>query len=119
MFQHMLLPTDGSPLAYKAIQAGVDLARKLNARVTGYFALPKRYPSDDPLANEVDAQYAARMRHEAELALAVILREARYACDSIFMASHGRSALPASILGSVAQKVIQMARVPVVVFRAP
>ena len=40
MFKHILLPTDGSPVAAKAIKAGVALAKELGAKVTGYYALP-------------------------------------------------------------------------------
>lgn len=132
MFEHMLIPTDRSELARKSIEAGVALAKRLEADVTGYFAPPMRYPIGDPIAAAADAEYAKRMRHEAELALDVVKREAqlqhvrceivmteevtayggiietarRCGCDFIFMASHGRTGGPAAILGSVAQKVI-------------
>jgi nucleotide-binding universal stress UspA family protein len=47
-----------------------------------------------------------------------ILKEARQAgCDAIAMATHGRSGVGGLILGSVAQKVIAGAKVPVVVTR--
>jgi nucleotide-binding universal stress UspA family protein len=39
MFKHILVPTDGSPLAAKGIRAGVKLARALGARVTGLYVL--------------------------------------------------------------------------------
>ena len=143
MFQHMLIPTDGSALSRKAVEAGIALAKRLDVPVTGYFALPVRFAQPDAIAAAADVEYAARMRHEADLALEVISREAelqrvrcdtftteettayggivaaakRCGCDFIFMASHGRTGEPAAILGSVAQKVVQLAHVPVVVFR--
>jgi nucleotide-binding universal stress UspA family protein len=41
MFKHILIPTDGSPLAAKGVRAGVKLARALGSRVTGlYVAFP-------------------------------------------------------------------------------
>lgn len=38
MFKNILIPTDGSPTAGKAVAAGVELARQLGAAVTGYCA---------------------------------------------------------------------------------
>jgi nucleotide-binding universal stress UspA family protein len=49
----------------------------------------------------------------------IVAAAKRCGCDFIFMASHGRTGEPAAILGSVAQKVVQLAHVPVVVFRTP
>lgn len=34
MFKHMLIPTDGSSTSVRAIEAGVNLAKALNARIT-------------------------------------------------------------------------------------
>ena len=39
MFKHLLIPTDGSELSTKAINAGIAFAKETGARVTGYFAL--------------------------------------------------------------------------------
>ena len=44
MYQDILLPTDGSPLARKAVAAGVKLARILGAQVTGFYAAPPATP---------------------------------------------------------------------------
>ncbi len=41
MYQHILIPTDGSPLAARGAKAGVKLARALGAKVTAlYVATP-------------------------------------------------------------------------------
>ena len=40
MFKHILIPTDGSPLSNEAAAAGVQLAKALGARITGFFAAP-------------------------------------------------------------------------------
>ena len=39
MFKHVLLPTDGSKIARKAIKAGIALAKELGAKVTAYYAI--------------------------------------------------------------------------------
>jgi nucleotide-binding universal stress UspA family protein len=38
-------------------------------------------------------------------------------CDAIVMGSHGRSGLPAMLLGSVTQEVLARSGMPVLVFR--
>jgi len=38
-------------------------------------------------------------------------------CDVIFMASHGRRGISRLIMGSVTQKVLSHAKIPVVVYR--
>ncbi len=39
MFKHILIPTDGSAVAAKAVKAGVTFAKEIGARVTGYYAV--------------------------------------------------------------------------------
>jgi nucleotide-binding universal stress UspA family protein len=39
MFKHILIPTDGSPVANRAAKAGIALARRLGAKVTAYCAI--------------------------------------------------------------------------------
>ena len=38
MYQHILIPTDGSRTAAKAITGGVKLAKEMGARVSGFYA---------------------------------------------------------------------------------
>jgi nucleotide-binding universal stress UspA family protein len=40
MFQHILVPLDGSELSKKAADTSLELARKLGARITGFVAEP-------------------------------------------------------------------------------
>lgn len=39
MFKHILIPTDGSAVANKAVKAGIQMAKDLGAKVTGYYAI--------------------------------------------------------------------------------
>src|SRR6476646_3963764 len=39
MYKHILVPTDGSPLATKAVDAAIAFAAEVGARVTGYYAI--------------------------------------------------------------------------------
>jgi nucleotide-binding universal stress UspA family protein len=147
MFKHLLLPTDGSPVSAKAVKAGIALARRLGARVTGYYALegvpppvfaegyipdPKTISMWDRSMMEFGTKQiaameklarAARVRFEGVCARAAtpadgIVRTARRKrCDAIFMASHGRSGIAKLVMGSVTDRVIRTSSVPVVIYR--
>ena len=41
MYKRILIPTDGSKVARKAITGGIELARELRASVVGYCALKR------------------------------------------------------------------------------
>lgn len=50
MYRHILIPTDGSETAEKAVQAGTDYAREAGARVLLFTAVPEyRVPSEAEL----------------------------------------------------------------------
>jgi nucleotide-binding universal stress UspA family protein len=147
MFKHILVPTDGSPVSNKAAKAGIALARELHARVTGYYALEMAPPPvyaegyiPDPAllaqwdrsamefgARQIEAMEklakAARVRFEGVCAKAptpaegIVRTARRKKCDAIFMASHGRSGIARLVMGSVTEKVLRSATVPVTVYR--
>lgn len=123
MFKHILIPTDGTKLSNEAAQAGVQLARALGARVTGFFAAPPAtpiiYKTLLPVGYASPPDHQAMIRKAAQTCLGVIERAARAAgvpcevvsltshfpaddilatakergCDLVFMASHGRRGL--------------------------
>ena len=41
MYRHLLIPTDGSEVAEKAVAAGIEFARSIGARVTAFTAMPE------------------------------------------------------------------------------
>lgn len=41
MYTHLLIPSDGSEVADKAVSAGIDFARSIGARVTVFTAMPE------------------------------------------------------------------------------
>jgi len=44
MYRHILVATDGSPLAMKAVRAAVKLAGALRARITAVYVMPPFVP---------------------------------------------------------------------------
>ena len=147
MFKHILIPTDGSSVAAKAIQAGVALAKEMGATVTGYYAIepaPTHIYGEGYLADRsLVAELERRAREVAQRAVDQISAAAKEAgvkcetmvdtavvpykgiveaaqkekCDAIFMASHGHRGLTGLLLGSVTQKVLTHSKTPVLVFR--
>ena len=136
MFKHILIPTDGSPLSAKAVAAGIALAKESGARVTGYHvleAVPARlyaYPyrgEEEAIAEfEEQRQKAARKQgvsfepvvQTARTPYEGIVKAAQERdCDLILMSSHGRRGLARLAVGSVTDKVLQLSKVPVLVYR--
>lgn len=148
MYKHILIPTDGSPESRQAIRQAIALAKKLDARVTGFYS-PEQY---EVLAygeyfppNLISkAEWSKRSKQSAEKHLAAIEKAAAAAgvryqgyykesiapwqaivdaarakkCDLIFMASHGRTGLPGIVLGSQASKVLSHSSIPVLVYKS-
>jgi nucleotide-binding universal stress UspA family protein len=147
VFKHVLIPTDGSPVARKAVRAGVALARDLGAKVTAYYALEMIQPyafgdgyildtstllGMDRQAKEVGQKYLAEVEQAAKAAgvpcqtlmtkpetaaEGIIAAARKRKCDVIFMASHGRGGFASLLLGSVTQKVLARSKIPVLVYR--
>ena len=55
----------------------------------------------------------SRHIHVGEAAGIIVKLARELACDMVFMGTHGRGALPAALLGSVASKVLHLADRPV------
>ena len=146
MFKHILIPTDGSPVANKAAKAAIALARQLGAKVTAYYTVEELQPiyaegyaftQKEFDAFEERAREAGQKRVEAIGRMAkaagvpftsvvakaltpyegIIAAAKRPKRDVIFMASHGRRGISRLIMGSVPQKVLSHAKIPVVVHR--
>jgi len=147
MFKHILIPTDGSPVSAKAVKAGIAFAKQSGAKVTGYHAVepvPTHLYGEGYVADKaMVAEFERRRRDAAKKRIAAIAREAAKAgvrfeplvqiartpyegiveaarkrkCDLILMSSHGHRGFSRLLLGSVADKVIQLSKVPVLVYR--
>ncbi|MEK0084617.1 universal stress protein [Benzoatithermus flavus] len=138
MYKHILLPTDGSALSRKAIRTGVQLAKALEARVTGLSVVVESPVAAgigkaasrgiEPVAAaesfvQVIAEEARRQQvpHEcfyvqAEAPYAAVIRTATAkGCDLICMASHGRRGIRGLSLGSETVHVLTHCKIPVLV----
>jgi nucleotide-binding universal stress UspA family protein len=148
MVSKVLVPTDGSATARKAVKYAVDLAKQLNASVIVLSVIDNRSfiaqtvpavdtpthviePIEDYL-REAAKKYAGEIEKlcnesgvHSETVITTghpvesIVKEAKKSkVDLIVMGSRGRSALAASVLGSVAYGVIHnQAKIPVLIVR--
>ena len=134
MYQHILIPTDGSELAHKAVVHGLSLAKEVGAKVTVLtveaFNVDDASESRVKQAQEHAASILIGIANEAKAAgvkcetLQVIQRDPEMAivntakeigCDLIVIASHGRSGIAAALLGSVTARVLTRTVIPVLV----
>jgi len=140
MYKHLLLPTDGSELSEKAIRSGIQLAKALNAKVTGLYVIidslvargigkSMHGKEEDVLAAEtflraiLSEAKQQNVPHEAFYATAgsvsdeIIKVASDKGCDLIFMASHGRRGIGGLLLGSETMHVLTHSKIPVLVYR--
>ena len=144
MFKHILIPTDGSELAERAIALAIEQA-KLNGASLTAVSVVDLYPyigaievmptgiegwqqairtqADAAVQKVVDAAKAAGVAcdsavQEDTLAWRGLLdiAEQRH-CDLIVMSSHGRSGLSSALLGSQTSRVLSHSKIPVLVMR--
>ena len=132
MYQHILIPTDGSELAERAVTHGLSLAKFVGAKVTviiveerlggGWLYTEQiKEHTASVLDRVADAAKQAGVPCDTVHALdvqpyeAIIATATDRGCDLIVMASHGRSGLSAVVLGSVTNKVLTYTKVPVLV----
>lgn len=144
MYSKILIPTDGSELSDKALEAGVNFAKALGSSIVVATVIePYSYSNLSEYRPESIDQYDSRVRELAQERLegarelvekkevpcevvafksfspaeAIIDAATEYGCDLIFMASHGRQGLAAVLLGSETQKVLTHSKIPVMVYR--
>lgn len=145
MFKKILVPTDGSELAHRAGITAAQLAKTQGAQIIGVYVIdPFPYIGiGDASAVGLQA-YLAEAKSVANQALealkkacseegvpfagdtiernvvyeGVLETASAEGCDLIVMGSHGRRGIKGLILGSVAQKVLTHASLPVLIVKS-
>ncbi|HEY7644969.1 MAG TPA: universal stress protein [Hyphomicrobiales bacterium] len=145
MYKHLLIATDGSELAQKAVEQGLKLAEALKAKASiitvtePWEALvvgeaiavlpPADYEENVTIAatrilDNVKAT-AEKLGQSCDTlhvkdrfpAEGIVECAAEKGCDLIVVASHGRRGLRRLILGSVANEVVTRSTIPVLICR--
>src|SRR5580700_6906682 len=88
MYTNILLPTDGTDLAGKAVGHGLALAKRIGAQVTVLTVSPPfhMFTADTEMLEDTPAQYKARMHEQAGHVLGAVARAAQDAgvsCEGI------------------------------------
>jgi nucleotide-binding universal stress UspA family protein len=142
MFQHLLVPIDGSELSARAITASIELAVKLGAAITGFVVEPDAQAAG---AAMVPAQDLAAANHAAAAHAKTLLQhfgaQAKDAgvkfhshfvrtdsidqaivqaaidkqCDLVVMITHGRGAFGELLFGSHTKNVMARSKLPLLV----
>ena len=145
MYKNILIATDGSSLAARAVEHGTSLAKSLGATVL-LLTVTERFhifALEADQLEETPASFREHMQKHADRTLAeaaeiarslgveatslhmeddapyqAIIRTAEsQRCDVIVMASHGRGGVSALLLGSETMKVLSHSKIPVLVVR--
>jgi len=139
MFKKILVPLDGSKLAEGILPRVEWLAKIHDAEVTLLrVALAHTFPGMDPVQHQVNVvreaeEYLAKVEANLKsVGVKKVSSVVRYGNDAqeivdhardrdfdlIAMSTHGRTGLSQFVLGSVANKVIHTATVPILLCRA-
>lgn len=145
MYQHLLVPIDGSRLSERATDASLELARKVGASVTGFVVEP--FPplpdvGSHPVSYSRDAgEHLARTEAHARQVLgqlaakaaaqglpfeaqckrtegiddAILDAAAECGCDLIVMVTHDRGTFGELLFGSHTKKLMARTKLPLLV----
>ena len=142
--KNILVPTDFSSLSQSALEYARDLADNMNAAIHILHVIDKSMPFVPGKQNLSEAELAAALEADARKQLSAFIAETendtsikvigvikhgidfeeivKYTkeiqAELIVIATHGRTGIMHSLLGSVAEKVIQHAKCPVLVIPA-
>jgi nucleotide-binding universal stress UspA family protein len=114
MYEHLLVPVDGSELSNKAMEHSIGLAKMLGASITGFTAEP---PLPVLVVEQAAVAYDVATFQEHEKRCEAHARELakKQGCDLIVMATHGRHGLDALIHGSLTKSVLAHSQVPLLI----
>jgi nucleotide-binding universal stress UspA family protein len=108
MYKHILIPTDGSETAEKAVAAGIEFARDANAKITWFTAMPEYViPTEGEVLGKKHVlsleEYNAHSREEAEKILAGPAHRA-HAAGVVSETDHAQSDYPYKAIIAAAQR---------------
>jgi len=145
MFKQLLVPVDGAELTSQAVSQAVELARQLGAGITGFVvealpALPgmgthlasyhrevqsheartETHARDvlgrfEAAAKAAGVAFSGQFERNDDVAAAIAGAVARYGCDMVVMATHGRGAFGEMLFGSQTKRVMALTRSPLLI----
>jgi nucleotide-binding universal stress UspA family protein len=145
MFQvrKIVVPTDFSPCSAAALDRAADLAKALQAEIlllhvlpnpASYAPFPHLVPMPEQWLDQLRKEAKDRLAKESQRvngpAIKTELREGPFhdailaavaaaKADLIVIGTHGRTGIKHALMGSVAERVVRIAPVPVLTVRSP
>lgn len=146
MYKHILIATDGSDFSAKSLEHGLGIAKSTDCDVT-VMTVTKPYSLSGLTGTRISEQSVEDYNNEWKEFAAAILSAAQknadaanvqiktlhqtgispasiiietaedYGCDLIIMGSHGRRGMKRLLLGSQANEVLQLSKIPVLVVK--
>jgi nucleotide-binding universal stress UspA family protein len=139
MYDEILVPTDGSRAAEQAIEHAVDIAKRYGARIHALYVVDASAYSSLEAGSEVVMDALEEEGEEAVKQVSEVAGEAgvdvdttviagaayrsildyagEHDVDLIVMGTHGRQGLDRYLLGSVTERIVRTADVPVLTVR--
>jgi universal stress protein A len=144
--KNILLPTDFSKLSLTAADYALDIAEQYNAKIHLLHVLEKTPPilairsldlSEEKIKNSIlnhtqqsMDETVAKLKEKKNIELIPIIRKGidyeeiisyadKKSIDVIVIATHGRTGILHTLIGSVAEKVIRYSKSPVLVITPP
>jgi nucleotide-binding universal stress UspA family protein len=145
MFKKILVPIDGSEESQKALQMAISLAKKFESKVKLLYVValnPHEFADRPTVSVELSEQWVGELKKQGthvldklrqdfslnDLEYATLIEQGNPAVeickvakddniDLIVMGSRGLGSIGSMILGSVSNKVIQLAECPVLITR--
>lgn len=137
LYRHILVALDGSADSRTALRHAVTMSRDQNAKLTLVTVVPRvptpvgpgvaPPPETDGSHNEIikealatiprDVGVTTRLEH-GEVAETILKLVASEEYDLLVMGSHGHSRVHRALLGSVSERVLHKAAVPVLMLRS-
>jgi nucleotide-binding universal stress UspA family protein len=145
-FRRILVPVDGSPTSMSAIGDAEKFGQLFGSEIVVLHVRPVQIPVGPvlpgmeagamnlipqlpPTEDEVTRRAAERFRHaglkvteitsDGDAAAEILDSSAAWRADLIAMGTHGRSGMTRWVLGSVAERVLRSATVPLLFIRTP
>jgi nucleotide-binding universal stress UspA family protein len=143
MYEHLLVPVDGSELSDRAMTASVELARKLGAKITGFIAEPFAAPPPgiglgygaavtqhdqatqkhahavlsefERLCHGAGVPFAPYSTQSGHIEDAIIDAARERRCDMIVMITHSRGTLGELMWGSHTKNLLSRCKLPLLV----
>lgn len=139
MYDRILVPTDGSETAEAALDHAINLAERYDATLHLLYAVESAVIAPTPSGGEVldrleehgtavldglreqvgDDVSVETMIADGPPHRAILEYVDRADVDLVVMGTHGRTGLQHALLGSVAERVVRLADVPVLTVRHP